>query len=158
MANWCSISVNIQCETDEEAEHLTQVLSQVFKKAYEDNAGAYIGSTTRYFFGPNVSRNGNQILLSGEVRWALEQSEMSDWLHWLLKHAKISSMTAEYQEDGCLIFGFYQYDGQILSDRYLPTDFFPDYPENEDDDEYARQLNEALEKHGIECLLEEIAA
>lgn len=156
MANWCDIYMQIVCKNEEEAQKLENVLEQEIEQAEKEARGLFFGSKSRYFFSYNLQREEQTLIVCGEVRWALETDEMADWTRFFVSKAKIQSISVEYEEMGCEIFGRYTYDGKQLYDTCIPYELYPQY--DEENEEYYPALNEILEKHGTEVFIDEIIA
>jgi hypothetical protein len=72
-------------------------------------------------------------------------------------HGQISELEMRYEESGNLIYGCYTFDGTMLSDRYLPSQYFPKYDES-DPDSWPEILRTALNKYGERTCIGKIAA
>lgn len=149
MANWCSITIRIVCPTVNDAEKFEKAIQLEIQKAVEKKEATFLGCKTKYLFWPELERNEEEISLHGDVRWALDSCEMTEWVEWLRKIAPISWLSAEYEEGGMCIYGKYYFDGKSLTDTWLPQEFYPELTE-ENGDSYYDLLENALDEHGID--------
>ncbi len=155
MANYCSLDFEINCSTKADADKLNAALQAAIDKADAENSGTNIGSE-RYLFSPYLEQNNQKIILSGDVRWSLNYEEAADVARFLCSVAEIDTFSIFYHEPGCILLGRYEYENGTLNDCYVPDEFYPEY-DFEKDDCYPI-LENAVNEHGIEVFVDEIAA
>ena len=131
MANNCFVRIEITAFTAKDAGRFCRKLNAAKKAADVNLEGVYIGCRGRYLFDAKIERNGDKIFIRGWVKWGFADAEVWMFLLWLMKEAGVKDLRMGYNEGGCLLYGEYHYDGQTLTDRYLPQEYFPS---NEGDD------------------------
>ena len=143
MANNCFVGIDIITATPEDAERLRDSLAAAKKAADERQEGIFIGCPTRYLFDADTGRIGDTLFISGWVKWGFQDSEVWQFLAWLMKQVTLTDFRMTYDEGGCLLYGEYRYDMKTLTDRYLPQDKFPTGEGDDVDTELA------FSKHGV---------
>lgn len=120
MPNWCEVDCQINFPDETEKKKLQAALDAEIAKAKAEDKGLFVGCKEKYLFFSAYSDDETEILISGDVKWSLQPEEMADWVCWFCSHAKISEITAKYNEPGFRILGEYTYDGKTLEDCRLP--------------------------------------
>ena len=143
MANNCFVGIDIITATPEDAERLRDSLAAAKKAADERQEGVFIGCPTRYLFDADIDRSTNALFITGWVKWGFQDSEVWQFLAWLMKQVTLVDFRMTYDEGGCLLYGEYRYDMKTLTDRYLPQDKFPTGEGDDVDTELA------FSKHGV---------
>ena len=148
MANNCFVNIDITTITAIDAGRFCRKFKAAKKAADEKQVGMYIGCKTRYLFDAKIDRNGDRILISGWVKWGFIDAEVWMFLVWLMKEAGIKDFRMRYDEGGALLYGEYHYDGQTLTDRYLPQEHFPTGEGDDVDIEKAFELHSEIRHIG----------
>ena len=117
MPNWCEVDCQINFPDETEKKKLQVVLDAEIAKAKAEDKGLFVGCKEKYLFFSAYSDDETEILITGDVKWSLQPEEMADWVRWFCSHAKISEITAKYNEPGFRILGEYTYDGKTLQRR-----------------------------------------
>ena len=156
MANICETNLQIFFKTEDEAKTFESKLKPVIEKAQKKREAVFLGSKTKYLNVYHWERNGPEIELYGEVRWSLPHSEALEWTQYLCSLALIERMTIFYFECGFQLLGQYEFENGQLTDVYITDEFFPEY--DDESGEYSQELDEAIEEHGIDVFVGEIAA
>lgn len=150
MANWCSLNIDVICGSAADADLLCAYLATAQNNAQERNVDfIHLCSATKYLFWPLVEVADRNVVIYGSVRWGLTARDVSSLLHRLKSTAQIEKLDIVYDECGCRSFGRYTYKDGAMTDRYLPVDHFPEWPEEGVPDDYNDMLLKALEEHGI---------
>jgi hypothetical protein len=157
MANWSTLNMEIISPNVTEAGKIHAAIQQANHTARKAKTGMFIGSTTRYLFESDFDHLDDSIYLFGMTRWTPSHQEFADWVRWFMGHGQISELEMRYEESGNLVYGCYTFDGTMLSDRYLPSQYFPEYDES-DPDSWSEILRAALNKHGERTCIGKIAA
>ncbi len=156
MANICEANLKIFFKNEDEAKTFESKLAPVIEIAREKREAIFLGSSKKYLDVLYMERDGEKIELYGEVRWSLPHSEALEWTQYLCSLALIERMTIFYFECGCQLLGRYEFEIGQLTDVYVPDEFFPEY--DEESGEYSQELDDAIEEHGIDVFVGEIAA
>ena len=155
MPNWREVDCQINFPDETEKKKLQAALDAEIAKAKAEDKGLFVGCKEKYLFFSAYSDDETEILITGDVKWSLQPEEMADWVRWFCSHAKISEITAKYNEPGFRILGEYTYDGKTLEDCWLPEEFYP-VLENDDWDKFNADVENALDEHGLESVVDEI--
>ncbi len=156
MANMCELELTLRFANEADAKTFEGKLQPVLKKAAQERSAVLFGKCERGFFDNLFERDGSTIRMYGDVKWALDYSEAMVWTQYFCSLAPLESMTIYYFEPGCQVLGQYEYSNGNLTDTYVPDEFFPEY--NEEQEEYIPDTYEAIEEHGIDVFVGEIAA
>ena len=156
MANICEANLKIFFKNEDEAKIFESKLAPVIETARVKREAIFLGSKTKYLDVLYLDRDGSEIELYGEVRWSLPHSEALEWTQYLCSLALIECMTIFYFECGFQLLGQYEFENGQLTDVYIPDEFFPEY--DDESGEYSQELDEAIEEHGIDVFVGEIAA
>ena len=100
MPNWCEVDCQINFPDETEKKKLQVVLDAEIAKAKAEDKGLFVGCKEKYLFFSAYSDDETEILITGDVKWSLQPEEMADWVRWFCSHAKISEITAKYNEAG----------------------------------------------------------
>jgi hypothetical protein len=150
MANICSIGLHLHFGSIAKAKAFVKDFTQKIKEADAKHEGVRIAKN-KWLFDSDVMEHGlksKDISIHGSVRWALDQDDMAEW-HQYLKEMQVKY----YEELGCMVFGKYEYDGEVVTDTYIPIDSPIWNNDYWDDDNYFEKLEEELEDNGtVEAL------
>jgi len=150
MANYCSINGTITLKNSQEAEHLCTCIEEAL-----DSASGYLDfGGEAGLLESNFHVDDNVIRCSFDVKWALDQEDMAQFVRWLGQYVPVANMVIDlrYEELGCMVIGRYELHDCVLTDYFVPENEFPPYPEikdNDDKDEifdsYMNELYELVE-------------
>lgn len=138
MANCCVIDLFIEYNNEEDAQAFINYIKQEKAQAKKENRdGIYMGCD-RYFFDVCEDNVGEEVSVSGWVKWALNDEDIVNWVNHIKAISPFHILRAYYQEPGFSLYGCYDVDpeGQ-LSCMYVPEERFPDY----DDDNFWEDLD-----------------
>ncbi len=141
MANNCFVDIDITVTSPEEAGKLFKILTEAKWAADREERGIYIGSERRYLFETEIAQSGSVVSVYGWVKWGFDDTEVWQFLAWLMARAGVRDFRMKYDECGALLYGEYHYDLKNLTDRYLPQDY---YPAEEDGD-----VKKAFQLYGV---------
>ena len=141
MANNCFVDIDITVASPEEARKLFKILTEAKWAADREERGIYIGSERRYLFDAEIVQSGSVVSVCGWVKWGFDDTEVWQFLAWLMARAGVRDFRMKYDECGALLYGEYHYDLKNLTDRYLPQDY---YPAEEDGD-----VKMAFQQYGV---------
>ena len=127
--------------TAEEAGKLFKILTEAKWAADREERGIYIGSERRYLFDAEIAQSGSVVSVYGWVKWGFDDTEVWQFLAWLMARAGVRDFRMKYDECGALLYGEYHYDLKNLTDRYLSQDY---YPAEEDGD-----VKKAFQQYGV---------
>lgn len=150
MANCCAIDLFILHSTEEDAKAFISYIEQEKEKAKQENRdGLYMGCD-RYFFDVCEDCCGAESSVSGWVKWALNDEDITAWVNHIKSIAPFKTLRAYFEEPGCLLYGCYEVDkeGQ-LSCSYVPENLFPDYEDDYFYEDLDRLLQTAAEVYTI---------
>lgn len=156
MASICEANLKIFFKNEDEAKIFESKLAPVIETARVKREAIFLGSKTKYLDVLYLDRDGSEIELYGEVRWSLLHSEALEWTQYLCSLASIERMTIFYFDCGCQLLGQYEFENGQLTNVYVPDEFFPVY--NSESGEYSQELDDAIEEHGIDVFVADIAA
>ena len=144
MANNCFFEFTIEFKNSEDKEFVFEHLSELKRKAKENNEGMYLGSEERYLFDCDIYDNTNEsVLIFGWVKWCFNDKDIVNIYKQIDKLCSIKKFNLLYQELSCLIYGEYSFDksidatcikSKILTEKFLSNKFINHEYDNYDDD------------------------
>lgn len=151
MANCCDCELTIIAATREGAKKIYDALSEENQKRVDKKYSAmFIGSEHRYLFDPDIDCSDYRVYAYGWVKWSLVTEEMVEIVKWIESIASVISISCFIREDGCGVYGRYDYEDGALDYTWLPDEYRPYWTEEqygEDLDAWDADLEKAFERH-----------
>ena len=147
MANWCAIDMHIVTASEDDAQKLFAAFRRQKELAREEDRMVFVGSKDRYMDDFCYDICGNEVVVTGDVKWCIDDNEMKEIVAWLQSLVAVVSIECELDESGCSVFGYYRYKDGKLTYTYIPLGEYPQY--EEDDDSWYDKLLHTLEVAGV---------